>query len=419
MDIVNIIYEQDSVVGFLILSELLRLFGIYVREMYVSELTDRTFETADMVIILHAPMRQNLWDASMYPSVQYVCVKDFDGTLTWRQWFLRVWRKIGVAFVNRGMIQTPLETLLIGNLSTTVIGTGAIQACYDMRFLYGQEQNVKRSMMMILQDTLQTACDQVKNHPAPSLYGQYFIINLKRKINRLYQLSDYILPYKNETLMQEADELLQRYPSFKQIFTLKGLIADGDKIMSGYADIYYKGTADKADETLVWNDYVAYRLGRFYEKVRENDEMAAHYYEIAYQNEDNYRALYKVAFFAERREDYETAYELYGRLIKRLEDVLDAGMIQPIQTEYLFKVYYRMIRIDRIRFKQYYRGQSLANRAINLVKIAPNSSFFQAFYGNLANEKAAYMQKFLSLDAVQREKCALDMEIGYFEGTIS
>lgn len=422
MERVYIVHKRDSVVGSLILSELLRLFGIYVQEKYDAQENIQELIKENIIIELQSGEMETAQNYLLEICPNYARIADVKDSL-WEDWFDRNWSPIGNMFLKCAIFESQEEEKLIQRMSVDVIEKRTFRVCYDMRFLYGQDQPMKERMKKILQDTLESTnsiYDEYLKQPdhQTSKYGSYFLINLKRKINRICHMTNYILPYDNEMLMNEADELLKRFPTFKQLYTLKGLIADGDRIMSGYSDIYYKGVINSSNESMIWNDYIAYRLGRFYEKVRANDEMAAKYYELAYRNKDNYRALYKVAFFAERFGNYEQSYDLYKQLTEQLEYILDYGMIQPIQLEYLFKVYYRMIRICRIRFKQYYKGMELVDRAIKLVNEKKFIPFFELFYEDYAKEKEEYMINHLKLDAVMREKEELEMEIRYFEGMI-
>lgn len=331
--------------------------------------------------------------------------------MTWDNWFTNNWDSIDRQARIKKM-WSEIEVPIFSSVFHILISNQVPQIIYDSHFLHGQGKEDLEEMKDVLKKAfaeIHLTCSDF----ALNKHFLYFYVNFRRELNRIVSMAGYIQPYNNEFLLEETIPILVLHPSFKEIYVLQGLIADGDRIMSGYSDIYYK-KALNGNKWWICN-YAAYRLGLFYEDVRENYEMAAKYYELAYRNKENYKALYKIALLAERKKDYKRAYKLYERLVSQLEYVLEYEIIQPIQVEYLFKVYYRLGKICRIHLVKYYIGLDYIDRAIKLVNEEKYIPFFKMFYESKVQEKENCMRKHLNLDAVLQEKEKLEEEISYFE----
>ena len=230
-----------------------------------------------------------------------------------------------------------------------------------------------------------------------------------------------MVPYVNEKLINETKLLLVEFPNFLPAYILQGLIADNDRHMSGYADIYYQHAlvliknAISVDASACISDmydYVTYYIGLFYENVRGNKNMAQRYYQMI--KHPDYRALYKISLMAEQLGNYQKARISYEYAISILEKET-SRMIPFIESVYLFEMYYRLARLCRVHLKQYYVGLDFANRAIKFFYDKQYETFLYMFYQDNINKEISSAQKFFNISDLLQEKQFLETEIRYFE----
>ena len=232
---------------------------------------------------------------------------------------------------------------------------------------------------------------------ARSLDNEYTSLEYKLKVIKLARISNYIIPYSIEKLVEQTDNNM-----------LKGLLAEEDWIMHGYSDLFYR--------RLKLTPEVAYRLGLYYERVRDNDAEALKYYKIASKSED-YRDMYKCGFFSERLKQYKEAFKMYDSILDMIEQ---KELTQPIEMEYYLAVSYRIARLCRVRFEQYYRGLDYVNRALAKWESGCYKEFFALFYIDDSDGKLKCFEDFKkkALRDLRDEKMSLESEIKWLEELI-
>ena len=347
-------------------------------------------------------------------------LKEVDDHPEWKWILLKEYDKMGSGHMDiRDMLMKVIEGMSLPAvdrwclfwLSSVFVTHNMAEANYSLRFLFDKRElelaSIYEKFYTVYNET--SASEMLRN----SKYGNYFIANIKRKINEIAAAMKRRKEFESESLISEIELFLKEYPRFRQAYILQGLVADMDADMRGYSFIYY----DKALRyDSQYDDYVLYRMGRYYEKNRENSDIALMYYKRAYTiNPGNYRALYKVAFINEWEKKYKQSVMLYEQMCVLLEDYCHAGWAEPLQIEYLFKSYWRLARLYRIRFKQWYMARKVTDKALELSNWIATDRFFNSFYNSAAREKKQKLREYMDIRQIVNERGYIDAEIKHFE----
>lgn len=139
---------------------------------------------------------------------------------------------------------------------------------------------------------------------------------------------------------------------------------------------------------------ILYRIGKIYESKNEKKRAAICYEEALRCHGDNYRAEYKVIVFWEFvKKQYTAAINGYYNMIRKFEELLQDGYLQPMELEYLFKLYFRCGRLFLRRMPDMQKARAYFEKAEGLGSTAASKmKFMQVFYGEEAEK---YLKKTL------------------------
>lgn len=215
--------------------------------------------------------------------------------------------------------------------------------------------------------------------------------HLIRRMHELAKVAGNEQEYDTELVIGKLEKILENNLHFTAVYALQGFLAELDKSLQGRAKDYYSKYFECAGDG-PYTSKVYYKLGHLCEIRGELCE-AAEAYEKSYQvDKKNYRALYKKARFAETMQrDYEKAWRFYNIIQMQLEKIRRSGIMQPIEIEYLFKVYYcKLLLKQKGRYTD--PGENIAERIENLSEQKLEEAlFFQYFYEDEAKIYFQYM----------------------------
>lgn len=230
---------------------------------------------------------------------------------------------------------------------------------------------------------------QAKNEEDPYLWyvrGQFIW-----RMHDLAMVSENAKVYDIEKVIAKLTQMVDKYPEFISFYALMGHLSETDGQWKESARKYYELYLKNA-EGGIYTSKVYYSLGHWWE-VRKNQQEAVRNYKKAYEvNEKNYRALYKIAKYNEHvLKNYAQAWTQYNMIQKQLEEIYFEGYIQPIENEYLFKVYYSKLMMKK-RNEYAVEEDNLEEKlnALTRQKVE-NSLFFQEFYEEDSGRYFQYM----------------------------
>lgn len=243
-------------------------------------------------------------------------------------------------------------------------------------------------------------------------YAFYFSFECKRKANIACRIGERSRKYSSEAVFCEIRKYLKEHPDYTELYALCGMFADEDINYVTDAEYYYERALSPTDSEQYKVDderilgYNYYRLARYYEKVRKNNEKATWYYWKAYEaDRTNYRFTYKVAFMYELEEKWERAEAYYRKILDEMEPYFEKNYLQPSQCEYAFKVYFRLMLIYKSRMGQLRLADWMGNRAVDLNGKIADNLFFEAFYRTEEEVQTfkGLMKKRLQVESVKEQ----------------
>lgn len=153
---------------------------------------------------------------------------------------------------------------------------------------------------------------------------------------------------ESKNLLKNFLPLLKKNDKEEMYFYLAGRICELNFVENKQAVYFYR----KAAKRNMISDFL-YDIGHSLEKVFGDDEHAIVYYRRAYLNDkSNYRALYKLALDQELRRQWTEAFNLYSRIVRQLQEVVEDNYAQGNaasvkEVDYLYKAYKRLLYIYR------------------------------------------------------------------------
>lgn len=203
---------------------------------------------------------------------------------------------------------------------------------------------------------------------------------LAETINRrkIYNIGAYV------EKMQQTMKMM-KWEDIASLYALMGYLWDTVSQKSEPSYEYYKKCISlitdslSQDETVGFISPVYYRIGRDYEKKEDNQIKAYQYYSASYQcNNHNYRALYKKAFYDNKKGLHDYAKKEYDSLKRFFEKIEDEFYLQSIEMEYLYKVYWCLTKMPQTSEEE---KIEIKNRISKMSEKKENEFyFFGSFY---------------------------------------
>lgn len=294
-------------------------------------------------------------------------------------------------------------------------------ANYQMRLVFNitnKEEDLKTA-----EEHFQETLTQIPDPRIPdsqiSRFSFYFENECKRKIDMARRMAKKSKIYDSGEVLIGIKKYLDKHKECVELWSLCGLIADEDIRKIDEAGWYYLQFIEKYKfyhHNDRYTGFAYYRLGRYYEKIRQSNIKALQCYQKAYNlDPDNYRFIYKVAWLKEISGNYVEAIKLYKEIIVHMEDYAQKNYLTPCQCEYLFKVYIRLMQIYNRKQKQYMLARRMADKAKDLRKQIMKNEFFDKFYKKDSKILKEEMQESLEIEPVNEELTDINNQLKRFE----
>ena len=141
-------------------------------------------------------------------------------------------------------------------------------------------QKIHHSLAVCYNELSETEARSCKQTP----YYEYAVLLLKYKLNGLNMLLGERRIFHTEGLLQNYREIVRRDGGLIRQYYLAGSIGEVDKKYLWEAEDYFEraiGRLKRKAEDIEVLDFLYYRMGRYYEKVRKNLKRAEEYYELS------------------------------------------------------------------------------------------------------------------------------------------
>lgn len=191
--------------------------------------------------------------------------------------------------------------------------------------------------------------------------------------------------YSSKAIIAALKSIIEKKSEFITVYFLLGSFMENVEENIDEAFEYYYLFLDKCANKC-YNNEVYYRLGKLCEGRRLFNKSRIYFTKSYMSDSGSYRAKYKIAEYLEMKlKEFLKAIDLYKEIITELEYLLERGELQPIDLEYLFKVYFRCGRIFLKKFIDIEKAKYYFNKEETLAKInVSQMPFMEMFYGERA-----------------------------------
>lgn len=225
-----------------------------------------------------------------------------------------------------------------------------------------------------------------------SLNLTFAYLNCARKMNRIDMSCNRQTLFDETKVMKMAHGLTKTDPSFTIADVLAGQIAFSRSSMWTEGE-HYLNEALQRESRKKYSSFVYYCIGHFYEAEQDDLDKAEEFYNYIKEfDPENYRMNFKLGWIRYRRSEYNEAWNYFYKVYKQMNDKKDAGWIQPLEAEYLYKCESMLGRIETP--KSMYMGQSiLKNDILEIKDMAFESDFISNFLSD--NDRSIYEPCFI------------------------
>ncbi len=223
---------------------------------------------------------------------------------------------------------------------------------------------------------------------------QYAMLWCEVKVNLACSYQNEILFFFTEKLAERCRNLCAEYPDFDNARVLLGLCYEPSPNSANEA-LWAFDEALKAIQSECFSASVYYWIGKRYEVYPNRKEEAETAYRLANQCKPKFRTNFKLAVIARGKEDYDEALKLFSEIPEKLQAKLKVKFTDPLELEYLFKVYTQQCYI------YYQKGLYLdairvgTEAAQVFEKYIGESVFFDRFYGTKGEKDSRYYRGLL------------------------
>lgn len=213
--------------------------------------------------------------------------------------------------------------------------------------LYGREGRVAKEREAVYQLTFKKFHDAyqellLQKKENRSFYFQYALVYLKYRLNCVEKLMADTYLFSIEALLDEITEVERQYPGFVRTKFLKAGICEMDPVFVWDAEMYYLKAIfafrECHGEKSAMEDFLHYRLGKYYEKKRKNNKKAEARYRLSYQFDPlAFRSQYKIAKISEQKKNYYEANKVANDIIDQVLNGYEMSQLMPKQQIYIYK----------------------------------------------------------------------------------
>lgn len=231
---------------------------------------------------------------------------------------------------------------------------------------------------------IQEVLEGHKGEQAQYLYD-YSQLWCQVKTNSACYYNHEILYFSIEKVPQRCRELYDKYRGFTNALVLQGLSYEPSSSSANEAVATFK-EALRAIDDQCFASPVYYWIGKRYEPFADRKEEAEESYALANERKVKFRNIFKLAVAARDKGDAARALELFDRITTKLTVRRKTRFTDPLELEYLFKVYYHQAYIC-------YTGKNYAEAIDYAIKCKDiweteidESVYFDALYEDKAQD---------------------------------
>lgn len=248
---------------------------------------------------------------------------------------------------------------------------------------------------------------------------QYAVLNMIYELNCLCARYKKKLEYRRDSLLRLCNFLETR---------IDGLLGDSVKMLVGqiFDDLYrnpnaaYERYVNCCNENTIYNSYVYFRKGNYWQDFGEDWEQALKYYTQAVViYPPYYRAWYKIGLCNRKLGRNRQAVSAYENVRKCLANRIEGKCVRPLEIEHIFKA---QVQIAEIWEKNGNRDNAIRelNWAERVWDLIEETSFYglmcsnvqgQNYYKNITREN-------LDIENVYERMIVLNTDIGNREAVL-
>lgn len=185
-------------------------------------------------------------------------------------------------------------------------------------------------------------------------------------------------PY--EEIEQRISRILAMDPNFYAAYAIRGFAKrTEDQRMMEFVYDFERAIILCGKHS--YTSYLLYRMGKYFEVIRQDDEFAESYYSHAFHvDPHNYRAIFKLAMYQKKRNSWREALKLWDLILDLLKEKETSQSLQPIECAYLYKTYMN-IGETLIQLRNYEKSIYALERAKSFGSSDRNMAFYQWMFG--------------------------------------
>ena len=215
-----------------------------------------------------------------------------------------------------------------------------------------------------------------------SRYLDYATLYLAYLINECCSYLRQNFFFDSKKLYDLIQQSAIRYNDFENYYLLMAFLTELDSSQTLKGELCYQTATTKLNG-FSYANYAYYRYGRYCEIALKDEGKARDYYVRAYNaNPREYRAIYKIGYFAIKDRQYEEAKIYFRKILSLLEGKFKYNILQENEYDYYYKCCKVLENIeistgDR-QMAEYYRGK--AEELLKKIKDgSPNQNYVISF----------------------------------------
>lgn len=233
-----------------------------------------------------------------------------------------------------------------------------------------------------------------------------------RRAMEMEKAMEKVSRYSARLVFEDLKEITEKLPEFITVYLLMGHVAEinGNDREQGIR--YYRMFIEKCREKQFCSE-AYYRLGKIYEAKHRKEKAQECFKQSLECNPNNYRSMYKIGEYLELNcGKFFAARKMYEKIEEMLKILKEQKEMQPIELEYLFKIYFRCGRLYLKRIpnpKKAYRYFKEEEK-LEAMKVS-DIPFMQTFYGEEAEKYLSYTKSRFPMYQIRiNQQSALTME---------
>ncbi len=219
-------------------------------------------------------------------------------------------------------------------------------------------------------------------------------------------------PY--EEIEQRINRILKADPNFYAAYAIRGFAKrTDDRRMTEFVYDFERAVLLCGKHS--YTSYLLYRMGKYFEVIGQDDELAETYYSHAsHVDPHNYRAIFKLAMYQKKRARWPKALNLWDQILDLLGKKESSQSLQPIECAYLYKTYMN-IGETLIQLRNYEKSIYALEKAKSFGSSERNMDFYHWMFGKTYAPifKAAAVEKLRLYDCYANLADAYSMVNSY------